>query len=325
MPGTILVTGATGSVGGNICAIASRRGYRVRALVRNVGPAEPLAEFGVELVQGDVTNADSVRTAAKGVDAIIHAAAQIGGTWTTATEADFVAVNQLGSFNVLDAAEANDVPTTVLLLSTVVLDSDFTLTEISPMRRISPENSPYTRTKLAAYYEGMARAARGLSVSFVVPGAIYGPTPLIDRALVPTIFTHTLLSAARGQLSTYLPSTMSWVLAAEVAEVSLAAAEKGRSGARYLGLGRNDDLASLPAACNRFSELVGSEHRVVETDISDPAVLEKYGSMVKYLRTTYPEPHHDQSATCAELGVFPGSLDDGLRATVEWLRQHHKI
>jgi dihydroflavonol-4-reductase len=325
MTGALLVTGATGSVGSNLCRIAAERGTPVKALVRDLGAAQPLRAFGVELVPGDVTKPETVAAAAQGVDTIIHAAAQIGGTWTTATDDDFLAVNQHGTFNVLDAAKAAHVSCTVVLLSTAVSDRRFTITEISPMLPIDPANSPYARTKLAAYYEGMARAARGLGVTFVLPGAIYGPTPQIDRALVPTIITETHQAAARGDLTSYLPSRMSWVLASEVAEVSLAAAEKGRSGARYLALGRPEEVCSLPEFCNRFCEMAGIDRHVSEIDVSDPAALSQYGSMVKYLQATYPDPPHDPSGTTAELGIIPGPIEAGLRSTIEWLRQHGKI
>jgi nucleoside-diphosphate-sugar epimerase len=165
----LLVTGATGSVGSNVCRLAAEGGIRVKALVRDLHAAAPLEAMGVELVQGDVTDRDSLITAAHGVGTIIHGAAQIGGTWTTAKKGDFVALNQHGTFNVLDAAEANAV--------------------------------------------------------------------------------------------------------------------------------------------------------------SDPAAMAEgqFGSMLKYLQTTYPEPPHDCTATTEELGVAPGSQEDGLRMTVEWLRDNGKI
>ncbi len=327
MNGTLLVTGATGSVGGNICRLAVEHGLPVRGLVRNLPAAKPLEALGVDLVEGDVTDVDSVMRAARGADILIHAAAQIGGTWTTATEADFQAVNQQGTFNALDAAEANHVKRTVLLLSGVVADHRFTITEISPLRAISPENSPYARTKLAGMYEGLARAARGMDVNFVIPGSIFGPTPLIERALVPTIYTGTLVAAARGELTSYLPSRQSWVLASEVAAISLAAAERGQRGARYLALGRSEDACSLPAFCNHFLEMAGIDHQVTEIDINDPAVMSeaRFGSMVKYLQTTYPDPLHDCRVTTAELGIAPARRDEGLQQTLRWLREHDKL
>ena len=322
----LLVTGASGSVGSNVCRLAAERGYRVRALVRDLGGASALQELGVELVEGDVRDPESLRPAAEGASRIVHAAAQIGGTWSTAAPEDFHAINFLGAVNVLDAAQAAGVVQTVLILSMTIVDRAYTVTEVSPLVAISPDHSPYNRAKLAAYYHAMAQAAVGMPITFVLPGAIYGPTPLVERALVPTSFTGTLVSAARGELTEYLPSLMGWVLASEVADVSLAAVERGRIGVRYLATGRAEDVISLPAFCNRFLEMAGIDRRVAEIDINDVnALAGQYGSMVKYVHTSYPDPPHDPRVTTSDLGVDPTSLHEGLSMTLDWLRAEGRI
>lgn len=98
--------------------------------------------------------------AARGATGINHCAARIGGTWSTATADDFLSVNLWGSINVLDAAERCRVDRVVILLSGIILDPE-TKTEKSRIVAISPSDSPCTTAKRAAYYEGMARAARG--------------------------------------------------------------------------------------------------------------------------------------------------------------------
>ncbi len=323
----ILVTGATGSVGGNVCRLAAARGIDVRALVRPGSAVDTLVALGVEPVVGDVTDRASLDVASRGVDGVVHCAAQIGGTWSTAEPKDFEAVNQRGTINVLDAAQAARAARTVVLLSAVVNDRRVTATETSPIAPLETSNSPYLRTKLAAYYEGMARAARGVDVNFVVPGGVYGPTPFVERALVPTIFTGTLLTAARGELRRYLPMPIPWVLAEDVADIALRALERGRTGHRYLAMGRPSDTCSLPQFCNAFLELAGIDHRVEEFDPTGPGAHDdpEFGSMVRMLQSSYPTPSHDPSATTAELGRAPTPLNDGLLATLRWLRREHRL
>lgn len=324
MPQTLLVTGATGSAGSNVCRLARQAGYVVRALVRPGTDTSPLKSMGAEPVVGDVTDPASMVAAAQGATGIIHCAARIGGTWSTATADDFLSVNLWGSINVLDAAERCRVDRVVMLLSGIILDPSETKTEKSRIVAISPSDSPYTTAKRAAYYEGMARAARGREVTFVVPAGIYGPTPYIDRALVPTIFTGTLLMAARGELKRYLPMPIAWVTAGDVAAVSLRALERGRRGRKYLAMGRPEDVCSLPEFCNRFLELAGLENRVAEVD--GPATVDpEFGSMVKLIQPSYPEPYHDCRATTEELGVEPTSLSEGLASTLRWLRTNGRM
>ena len=56
MSQTVLVTGATGLAGANICKLLTERGDHVRALARETADTAPLAVLGVEVVTGDVTD-----------------------------------------------------------------------------------------------------------------------------------------------------------------------------------------------------------------------------------------------------------------------------
>ena len=61
MSETVFVTGATGLAGANICKLLVERGDTVRALARSGADTDPLAALGVEIVTGDITDADDVR------------------------------------------------------------------------------------------------------------------------------------------------------------------------------------------------------------------------------------------------------------------------
>jgi len=70
----ILVTGGTGFIGPRVVHALRGRDLPVRALVRSPdgGPAATLAAWGAELVQGDMTDAESLRRAVEGADAVVH-------------------------------------------------------------------------------------------------------------------------------------------------------------------------------------------------------------------------------------------------------------
>jgi uncharacterized protein YbjT (DUF2867 family) len=70
----ILVVGATGMVGNEICQRLSRRGDKVRALVRTTSSAEKealLRGCGAEVYLGDLKDPDSLAGASRGVNAVI--------------------------------------------------------------------------------------------------------------------------------------------------------------------------------------------------------------------------------------------------------------
>jgi uncharacterized protein YbjT (DUF2867 family) len=71
-PGLVLVTGATGSQGGAVAGELLRRGWAVRAFVRDPDKpaARALAEQGAELAQGDLDDVESLRRAMAGVDGV---------------------------------------------------------------------------------------------------------------------------------------------------------------------------------------------------------------------------------------------------------------
>lgn len=70
-PATVLVVGATGSIGRLVVAEALRRGYTVRALVRDEAKARRVLSPEAQLLVGDVTRPDGLATLVAGVDAIV--------------------------------------------------------------------------------------------------------------------------------------------------------------------------------------------------------------------------------------------------------------
>lgn len=71
----LLITGATGKVGSRFASRILSKGYHVRLLARDAAKASTLAEQGAEIVIGDLNNADSLPSAVKDIDAVIHIAA----------------------------------------------------------------------------------------------------------------------------------------------------------------------------------------------------------------------------------------------------------
>lgn len=71
---TILVTGASGFIGGHLAEFLVRRGDRVRCLVRRTSQVQRLRELGVELVWGDLAAKQDLTAAVADVDVIYHVA-----------------------------------------------------------------------------------------------------------------------------------------------------------------------------------------------------------------------------------------------------------
>ena len=77
---SVLVTGATGLIGANVCKLLRARDVDTKALVRPGSDATGLEALGVEIVRGDITVEADVHRAAQGVDVIVNSAALLGGS-----------------------------------------------------------------------------------------------------------------------------------------------------------------------------------------------------------------------------------------------------
>jgi nucleoside-diphosphate-sugar epimerase len=167
----VLVTGATGFLGGALVERLARDGARVRALARRPvrGHALPTTS-GVELAQGDVTDENRMRDVLRGCDIVLHTAGVLNGSVATQRR-----VNVGGTRNVLEAAAAAGADRVVHVSSAGAygFGGGGDLSEDVPLE---PGHAAYGVTKAEAevVVRQVARE-RGLAYSIVRPGMIYGP------------------------------------------------------------------------------------------------------------------------------------------------------
>ena len=173
----VLVTGATGFTGGHLARHLASSGYSVAAFVRPVSRARAaeLEESGVEIREGDLTDAASVRRAVEGCATVYHIAA----TYREAGQGDaaYVRVNVDGTRHVLEAALAGGVKR-VVHCSTGGVHGHIEHPPADETAPFSP-GDVYQRTKLDA--ERLAAdfgRATQLEVVIVRPIGIYGPGDL---------------------------------------------------------------------------------------------------------------------------------------------------
>ena len=105
---TVLVVGATGSIGRLVVEEALRQGHAVRALVRNPGKARRLPPEA-QVVVGDVTRPDTLPGAVDGVDAIVFTLGSDGAGKVGAESVDYGGVrNVLACAGFADSAHRAD-------------------------------------------------------------------------------------------------------------------------------------------------------------------------------------------------------------------------
>lgn len=167
-----LVTGATGFIGGHLAQRLVQERYRVRCLVRKSSDTSVLEALDVELVRGDLTDAGSLISAAQGCRFVIHCGALVSD-WATVGE--IKQVNVTGTRNVLEASAAASVERFVHISTTDVYGY--------PKRRGTDESyvpagfsNWYSETKRVAEAEvRRAQQTQGLNVVILRPATVYGP------------------------------------------------------------------------------------------------------------------------------------------------------
>lgn len=184
---TVLVTGASGLLGGAVARALVARGNEVRTLQRRASGVP-----GAKDVQGSVTDSAAVARAVEGVDAVVHLAAKVS---LAGEPAEFHAVNVEGTRALLDAAESAGVKRFVQVSSPSVahLGSSLVGAGTTPA---DPEHArgEYARTKAAGELLALGRDRRrrpdgsggtGPSVVAVRPHLVWGPgdTQLVERVL----------------------------------------------------------------------------------------------------------------------------------------------
>jgi dTDP-L-rhamnose 4-epimerase len=120
----VLITGGAGFIGSHVSNELLSRGYRVRALdslVSQVHGAEKrrpaYLSNEVELMTGDVRDADAVERAVRGVEAVIHLAALVGVGQSMYQIADYTSVNNLGTATLLQTLSVHPVESLVVASS----------------------------------------------------------------------------------------------------------------------------------------------------------------------------------------------------------------
>ena len=226
-----LVTGSTGFVGANLCRALVERGWSVRALHRASSRLEALAGVEVEHVIGDVVEPETLPAALRGCDVVFHVAA-VADYWRQNTDKIY-RVNVEGTRAVCQAALEAKVKRLVFTSSVASLgiSRPGELVDESHEFNLPPQRFPYGHSKLLAedVVRDAKRVVHGLEAVIVNPSVILGPGDLnlISGSIVVEY-------ARRRVPPVYPPGGVNYIDVADVCAGHIAAAERGKTGERYI-------------------------------------------------------------------------------------------
>ena len=315
----VLITGATGFVGGAVLERLLEEGRRVRAVTRTEAGAARLRELGAEPVHGDILRPDTLTSAAAGCEVVYHLAGLNAFCLPDPTELDRMNID--GTVNVVRAAAAAGVRRVVYTSSAATIGE--------PHGVVGREDTPH-RGEFLSHYEwskweaeraafDTARAA-GVELVSVNPASVQGPGRTRGTAKL-------LLGYLNGTLRALIDSRMSVVDIADCAEGHLLAERSGAAGERYLLSGVTLTVREAVAVMGRVAG-IDDTPRILPAPaaMATATVIEGIGRLRRrrapfcreMMRTLLHGHAYDGSRATRELGLRYTPIEDTLRRTLRW-------
>jgi dihydroflavonol-4-reductase len=322
----VLVTGATGFIGGNLARELWRRGDDVQALVRPGSNRLTIQDTGITPVEGDILDRQSIDRAMQGCEAVYHVAAVY--TFWSKNPAGVSQANVQGTKNVLEAARQAGVSRTVYTSTVGTIGI--------PQTGLGDEDTPLDPKSLHGHYKNSKHLAEQQALAFAaggMPVVVVNPTlPVGPWDVKPTPTGKIVLDFLRCKIPAYLKTGMNIVDVADVVAGHILALEKGRPGERYILGNQNvslkqifdmlSQLTGLPAPRIRapYWLVVGvgyADHFIEGTLLRREPVVPVEGVLAS---------KHPAYVTCDkainQLGLPQSSVTDALKQSVDWFVEH---
>lgn len=308
----VCVTGADGFIGSHLVEHLLNSGYQVKAFClynsfNSWGWLDSIQHGNhpnLEVVTGDIRDANNVRDVLKDIDCVFHLAALIAIPFSYYAPDSYIDTNIKGTLNIVQAAKDLNI-NRVLVTSTSEVYGTAKFVPITEEHPRQPQ-SPYSASKIGAdcIAESFYRSF-GTPITIVRPFNTYGPRQSA-RAVIPTIITQLLngkLDIKLGDLSPTrdLVFVKDTVLGFE--KIALCEDLIGHD----VNIATQSEV-SIGDLANEIIELINRKAKIVTDDVrirpKESEVFRLFGSNEKLKKFTGWTPKV--------------SLKEGLLETIEW-------
>jgi dihydroflavonol-4-reductase len=322
-----LVTGGTGFVGSHIARMLVEDGHTVRVLHRTTSKLTALEGVDYESAIGDITDLESLRVACGGVDWLFHVAA-VADYWRADKSRMFEA-NVEGTRSVLQAARDAGVKRVIFTSSAAAVgwgEKGNYADETMPFN-MNPDQFPYGYSKVLAEEVVAEAVAEGQDVVTLNPVVVMGPG---DLNMISGSF---IIQTKRLPLLPYTSGGIAVIDVRDVARAHLSAAEKGRTGERYILGTANYPLKTV---YEMSAKAVGVRRLFVYTPDFFVPLMAILITLLRALRIPIPvdanqarmsvrDIYFDYSKAWSELGEPQIDMQQSLNDTYQWYRAHGYI
>ncbi len=323
----VLVTGASGFLGGRLAEMLCARGEEVLVLARQKSDLQHLAGTQLRVVRGSLADEAILREAVKSVSAIYHCAAcsTDWAPWKTYYEANVAGTRRL----VAAAFEARRLERFVHVSTTDIYG--YPLVPCSEEASAVDAGLPYNQTKGAgelAVWE--AHRQHRLPVTIIRPATIYGPRGKDFTVEIATLLRQRMMATVdRGTARagfTYVDNVAKAIMDACGSAKALGQAYNIADGtnatwAEYLGLFAAELGVRRPwidlslATAMRIATVLETPHRMLS--LRGRPLLTRHAVLLLGRDQEFPN-----GKAVREIGFSPAvALEEGIRRSVEWLRE----
>ncbi len=243
----VVVTGGAGFIGSHVAELLRAQGADVTVIDDLSNGARENVPEGCRFVELDITDAAGVKEAIGDADFVCHLAAQSSVTVSVKDPARDLAVNVLGTMNVLEAGRP------VVFASTGGALYGDRASIPTPEETPTEPLAPYGASKLSGEaYLGTWSRLHGVPHVALRLGNVYGPRQSFDgEAGVCAIFSHLLLNGQPLTVYGDGEQTRDYVYVGDVARAFVLAGLAGKPGTFNVGTGTETSVLELVAALAR--------------------------------------------------------------------------
>jgi len=316
---TILVTGAGGFIGSHLVEALVSKGAEVKTFVRynsrnDWGMLENIPsgiKENLDVMTGDIIDFGVVKKAVRNCDIVFHLAALIGIPYSYVAPESYVTTNIKGTMNIMQASLEEGVEKIVHTSTSEVYGTAkyVPIDENHPLQG----QSPYSASKI-----GADMLAHSYFLSFNAPVAIIRPFNTFGprqsaRAVIPTIISQAL-SGNEVNLGSLTPvRDLTYVKDTVNGFIKVAEADKSIGEIINIGNGKGITVGEL---AKKILTIMECQNTTIHTD----------EERVRPEKSEVMELICDNSKAHRMIGWSPAySLDQGLKETIEWIRQHRPI
>lgn len=311
----VLITGAGGFIGSHLTEALVKAGAKVRVFIRynsrdgrgNLEDLEPGMLEEIEIIAGDLRDADVIERSVKGCDAVFHLGALVGIPYSYKNPREVVETNIMGTFNVLTAARDHGVERIVHTSTSEVYGSALyvPIDESHPLQG----QSPYSASKIGA--DKLAEsfyASFDLPVVTVRPFNCYGPRQSA-RAVIPTLITQAL--ACREIRLGNTDTLRDFTFVTDTAEGFIKAAQSQEGFGKVINIGSGREIS------------IGQLAQIIITTLQSTAEIVVDEARIRPSRSEVNRLLADNRLAKDTIGWEPRvSLEEGIRRTVSWVAAH---